>query len=168
MGIASILKPDGILHKGIESLLGVISPSLVEKFNSGTQWIVDKLNWLVDKILGIFGFDTSGVKVFGEDSNTSKGIDGSSMNSADHMEDTEYNRKWFPENFKDINEGFTAKDAVDKGSYKYSETKYESTPQSIVVNNSFGDVRETADVDEVADSMVKKLTKYANNRNNLG
>lgn len=168
MGIASILKPDGILHKGIESLLGAINPSLVEKFNSGTKWIVDKLNWLVDKILGVFGFDTSGIKVWsGENANAAKGIDGSSMNAADHMEDTEYNRKWFPENFKDINEGFTAKDAADKGSYKYSETKYESTPQPIVVNNSFGDVHETADVDEVADSMVKKLTKYANNRNNL-
>ena len=145
MAIGSVLKPDGLLHKGIEKLLGIFDGGLVEKFNNGTKWIVDKLNWLVDSFFGLFGIDTTNTKVFGGDetkSDLSKPI----------YESQVYN----------------IKDSIDNGSVPYYSTNNtDNGVTNISVNNTFGDVRETADVDAVADAMMTKLSKYQANRNNL-
>lgn len=154
-GLASVVSPDGVLHKGVSWLLGkfpVIGEDLQKGFEEGTgiirNWFSDLWGWVKSSL----GFGSS-----------------NEYDASNHTEDTEFNRKWYPENFK------TTENVSE---YKTVSSMYKAGDITKVDNSkSTGDinmpihidkVEKDADVDNIMSEVASRIKKYQATRNALG
>lgn len=147
----SIFSPDGILNRGVSFLLGkipLVGTSLQEGFDNWTKLVREFFTGIADWIKEKLGFGSS------------------KDNETESLEDNEYNRKWYPEKFGGTVKYYTVSDMEKSGTI----TK---TNNSNVVNNNANinfnvdTVKETADIDELMDTAMKRVQKYQNTRNTL-
>lgn len=153
LALSSIVSPDGTLHNGISWLLGkipFIGSSLQECFDEGSKVIYEFFTGIWDWIKEQFGFGTT---------KTDTASSGSE-------------EKWYGANGKEIKatdkdlQYKTATSALKDGTItKASANK--SVTNKTDIHLQVGTIKETADVDELMDTVTKRMDKYSQTRNNL-
>jgi hypothetical protein len=141
------------LHNGISWLLGkipFIGSSLQECFDEGSKVIYEFFTGIWDWIKEQFGFGTT---------KTDTASSGSE-------------EKWYGANGKEIKatdkdlQYKTATSALKDGTItKASANK--SVTNKTDIHLQVGTIKETADVDELMDTVTKRMDKYSQTRNNL-
>jgi hypothetical protein len=153
LALSSIVSPDGLLHKGISWLLGkipFIGSDLQECFDEGSKVIYGFFSGVWDWIKEQFGFGTTKT-----DSKTSSPnnnwYDGKTNKSGNIDKDLQYK---------------TVADMQRDGTITKS-TANKTVTNKTDIHLNVDTIKETADVDEIMDTVTKRMEKYSQTRNNL-
>ena len=147
----SVFSPNGVLNKGISLLLGkipLVGTFLQEGFDKWTNMVSEFFTNIIDWFKSKLGFGKSKDK------------------EIETLEDNEYNRKWYPEKFGGEVKYLTVSDMEKSGTI--TKTSSSSTINNNAnINFNVETVKETADIDELMDTAMKRVQKYQNTRNTL-
>ena len=156
LALKSLMSPDGLLNKGIGTLLGTFLEADIQKgWEDNTNALAEffrecKEGWKM--LLGLPTTDTSDKNTETDPSKLSwyGGKDGKSL-----MTDTSNIQ------FK------TASDMVKNGELVKTDATSKTITNKNEINLNVAKVEKTADVDELMDTVTKRLNQYSQTRNNL-